>query len=445
MIFTLLSLICIVYCVIHWLCFRYRKRTRHQTQPIIFIEAKPTLPPTTVEPLAVPSVDQPSVDHLAVARMYKNVENDALAALHHYMIAFETHGYEDAIIEIGELYSYGSHPHTPPEKIIAGRIFLYICHSDEFSQRSKDYAKYVLKNIEPLMYDDIDSLLGGTNKKYLPTNIIDAIVHAQPNILIQTEQHAPIILPNNIITNNNNITNSNNKINNKPIIITAPAVVNDAQNVHDSVLQNAAKRNIDAMSALNESDYDPRHEIGTICDTHPGISAQDRDSIVKVLESINDKNVHSKYGKTELEILNTVWNRINSPVNKKNKDELIKSLADQLASGVENDAVVCSTGKIMRIVSSLEAIDLGKDVVPLKPKWAIEREIAEAAILVRKNVLSSKPKHVVDAYDKGEDDDLVKEMQSMLIQKCNKDYVEPGIINNIESMHLILEPFLDSF
>lgn len=405
----------------------------------LFVTARRRVPfeTTPVEPVFIArqreivQVDELKyVDHLHMARMFKNEKQDGVQALHHYVVAFQKHGYEDAIIEIAELYSYGLHPSVPPEKILAGRIFNYICHSQQFSQRSKDYAKYVLHNIAPLMYDDTDRSTG-SNSCFLPTNIVEILTSVEPDVLICTEQHAPIV----VIEDDHDAT-----------IVITPPIVSDSQNVHDSELQNAAKKNIDVLYS-SQDESDPRQVINAIYQTHPKLSPKDKLNISLVLDSINDTNVHSKYGKTEMQILNAIWGRINSPVNNKNKDELIMSLADQLSSAVEHDTVVCSTGKIMRIVSSLEAIDLGNDIASLKPKWAIEREISEAAIKARSSVLSSHPKHLVNAYNNGdsEGDDLSRKMRDILENKCYNDYVKPGIIDSKEALKLILQPFLDSF
>jgi hypothetical protein len=403
--------------------------TARRTRPV---ETKPVEPVFITRQREVVQVEElgQDEDHLRMARMFKNEKRDGLQALHHYIVAFQEHGYEDAVIEVAELYSYGLHPSVPPEKILAGRIFNYICHSQQFSQRSKDYAKYVLHNIAPLMYDDTDRSVG-SHSCFLPSNIVEILTSVEPDTLICTEQHAPLV-----------VTEDENDA----IIVITPPIVSDSQNVHDSELQNAAKKNIDVLYS-SDDESDPRLVMNTIYQTHPKLSPDDKLNISLVLDSINDTNTHSKYGKTEMQILNAIWGRINSPVNNKNKDELVLSLADQLSSAVEHGAVVCSTGKIMRIVSSLEAIDLGNDITPLKPKWAIEREISEAAIKARSSVLSSQPKHVVSAYNTGESEGehLACKMRDILEKKCYADYVKTGIIDSEAALKLILQPFLDSF
>lgn len=422
---ALLALLCIFVLVI--LCIiskknRYRVHQHHTViEPIFIVRPHEAVQDSMVE-IEVE-------DNLQMARAFKNESKDAPQALHHYLVAFQKHGYEDAVIEIAELYAYGLHPNVPPEKILAGRIFNYICHDQDFSQRAKDYAKYVLHNITPLMYNDIDRIQDSFSY-LLPTNIVELISKIHPITLVPTEQHAPMVIV--------------DDTDNDAIVVMTSIIVNDSQNVHDSELQNAAKKNIDTLSP-SDDDTDHIHVLRTTYQTHPKLSNMDKQNISLVLDSINDTNVHSKYGKTEMQILNAIWNRIHSDVNKTNKDELVLALADQLASAVEHGTVVCSTGKIMRIVSSLEAIDMGNDMAPLKPKWAIEREIAEAAIQVRNSVLSSRPRHVVDAYNEGENEELADMMRDMLTQKCHVDYVKPGIINNEEALRFILQPFLDSF
>ena len=223
-------------------------------------------------------------------------------------------------------------------------------------------------------------------------------------------------------------------------------VRNDSQNVHDGELQNAAKSNLEAIENTTNIVDEDTNVIKKIFETHLGLSSTEKKHIVRVLDSINHESKHSKYDRTEGEILNTVWARINDPVNTERRDELILSLGHQLASGVEHDYVVCSTGKIMRMVGSLEALDAQYEevLVPLKPRWAIEREIADSAAKIRTDVLQESSQEDRGKYETGEHAELTELMRQRLLEKCTNDYVNPGIINSIEAMRVIVEPYLDS-
>jgi hypothetical protein len=368
-------------------------------------------------------------NYINIATESKNELNDGLKALHNYIEAYKLYGSEDALLEICELYAYGLHPYISPEKVIAGRLINFILESERFSQSCKDYARYLLSNIVDMMYDDIDRIYG-YNMIYLPSNIVDIVANINLDHITHTTRVAPVIQI---------------KQNEAPVIIL-PQIQNDAQNVHDSELQNAANANMDILARQTQTVYsDEIDEIKVIFETHPKISNDDKNKIYRVLNSINNKDKHSKYNKTEQEILNLVWNRINNDINKNNKDELILSLANQLISAVEEDTVVCSTGKIMRIMGSLEALDNGNDLNALKPKWAIENEIAHMSIKIRDDVLSSQSKTEINKYNNGENENLSNKMRTLLLNKCIEDYVKPGIIKSKEAIDVIIKPYLDSF
>ena len=77
-------------------------------------------------------------------------------------------------------------------------------------------------------------------------------------------------------------------------------------------------------------------------------------------------------------------NRINSKDNEVNKDELVTSFIKSLDSGIEYDKPVCSTGKIVRMISSLEKLD-NNDIVNIKPGWAFDKEIGDMVVNTREN------------------------------------------------------------
>lgn len=412
---------------------------------------------------------------LKMGRMYRDgtseIPPDGLKAIENYMKAFELGGYEDAVLEIASIYSYGLHPYFLPDKVIAGRIFSLVTFDARFSDGAKQYAKHMMKDISNMTYDDIDTIkMKDRTYTLLPTNIVDTMLSVDsPRLLIPSDEHkthVPSTLGHHGDESSSDDDTDTGSNDTEDIQIqqamlneyerlrqtlelgraNVSHVRNDAQNVHDSHLQNAAMANLSIIDSSSPSFQNNLDDIKQIFSSHPKLTATEKTNIGRVLNSLDSVYVHSKYNKTEKQVLESILSRINSDVNRDNKEELIVALGQQLASGVEHGHVVCSTGKIMRMMAALDGLDVGNDLVRLKPKWAIEREIADAAANIRKQVLDESTQEQRDKYETGNGDGLLEEeMKKRLWDKCVDDYVTNGIINNDESMKLLVDPYLESF
>jgi hypothetical protein len=92
---------------------------------------------------------------------------------------------------------------------------------------------------------------------------------------------------------------------------------------------------------------------------------------------------------------------------------------DNINSCVENENVVCSTGKIMRMLSTLDVID--KETPDLKPEWMIKDEIAQT---ISKTIKDLNEK---DKKDYESDEDRLSErvrlkLKKKISTKCKTDY-----------------------
>ena len=65
------------------------------------------------------------------------------------------------------------------------------------------------------------------------------------------------------------------------------------------------------------------------------------------------------------------------------RENLIETLATQLATGIEHGVTVCSTGKITRMMSTFDGVYNIEGVEKVKPMWALRDEIAGLAAKVR--------------------------------------------------------------
>ena len=157
-----------------------------------------------------------------------------------------------------------------------------------------------------------------------------------------------------------------------PTPATPPAIRTvhaDAQNTHDSGVTVSMRTR---LRGLPEGSRDRSEDIQTAI-LNAGMSPEDTENAMHVMLSLSG-NMHSGLDVTELEAASKVLARF---------DELgadTEVFARQLASAVENGTVVCSTGKIARILGSLDGIDASN---ALKPTWIVREELMGLAAKIR--------------------------------------------------------------
>lgn len=149
----------------------------------------------------------------------------------------------------------------------------------------------------------------------------------------------------------------------------------DTQNVHDSGVNRYI---IEAVKKLENQIMRPFDDIYKEILAYLNTSTHDRVAdALDVLKMINDtKMYHDGTHKTETEILSLVWQRIHDPVNAQCIDDLKESLLMQLIDCKANGMIMCGSGRIARILQTLECID-AEDIVNLRPMWVISETIGD--------------------------------------------------------------------
>mgnify|MGYP001146921134 CR=1 FL=1 len=185
----------------------------------------------------------------------------------------------------------------------------------------------------------------------------------------------------------------------------------DSQNVHDHGVTKTIAGNLDkliaAVGGTVKNTSTVVQQVREAVLKHPEIDSGVISDALATLSSLSSTTVES-IGKSETDTLRLVWERIQQEKNDTLRTNLTETLIKQLASAVEHGHVVCSTGKVTRIMSTLETID---DMVTAKPMWAIREEIATLAVKTREDFLAKLSKEQRETYDKGgasEYDDKMK-------------------------------------
>ncbi|GAX83336.1 hypothetical protein CEUSTIGMA_g10762.t1, partial [Chlamydomonas eustigma] len=170
----------------------------------------------------------------------------------------------------------------------------------------------------------------------------------------------------------------------KEVRVQVPQYKTDAQNVHDHGVVQTTAKNLDLIPS------DPRRSsndaIAQVMDSvlKSDMSVCERENAIRVLDSLST-NVHTKFGRSEAKTLADVWDVIRRSDTEQLRKNLEENLVKQLATGVEDGSVVCSTGKIARITSSLEGSGLG--LTTMRPLWAIRDELGTLAAKTRDQAL----------------------------------------------------------
>ena len=169
-----------------------------------------------------------------------------------------------------------------------------------------------------------------------------------------------------------------------PVIIdNVIKFIPDNQNTHDSGVVATTKDAIKNLG-INNNDVGNGGSVGIqntvvnyLQNNYPNNNKTQNS--IKVINQLNDK-IHGTYGVSEIQTLNTIWSKI------KDNPDSIDIFIDELADTVEHDTIVCSTGRIGKLINTLNGVD---DAVDIKPSYILSQSrqeiIDKASILSKQN------------------------------------------------------------
>lgn len=374
-------------------------------------------------------------------------------ALHYMMIEFHTTRNENALLSILKLYLFGLNPHYSPNKITGLKIIQFINdNSHHFSKNFVLHCKVLWEQTSAQIYNDPDII--GTLQ--LPDNIIDKISiaiqhHQKNNIELKpcSIQYLTFHEENNddedeyiatvVNEENDDVVHINADENTDPRRIT---VKSDSQNVHNITIPNSVHVALNHIINLNSTMH-----VGTFKDAFTSYQQELQDSdldshtkhqSIQVVRSLTSCT-HSKFRMSEQQVFAHVYTRIR---NSENKISLINLFTQNLASAIEHDSVVCSTGKITRMVSTFDVVD---DEIPdLKPDWILKEEIAAIAAKTREDVLNEAEPPLVTDYEKNSNSVLSETMKERFVEHIKQKYVDDGILSE-NGLTLLSAEYLDAF
>lgn len=204
---------------------------------------------------------------------------------------------------------------------------------------------------------------------------------------------------------------------------------NDMHNVHDHSVMATIKQSYNKLKEdtplqlkKNQCCREMREYI-----KHSLHSDKKQDALL-ALDTI-ERNVipHTGLDATESDALTVVWNRINSKFkdDSETQQTIKDNLANNLAEMVEHGKVCCVTGRLSRVLDSLNIID---DAVQIKPTFAINQEMMSKASTISQRIINAAPESVQKEYNEGGQTDLDEKIKTAIRSELKADYVDTGIL-----------------
>jgi hypothetical protein len=325
-------------------------------------------------------------------------------------------GDERAIIDIIRIYTFGIHGVVNPDTITSSKLCMYVINHEAFSKSAKVKCKEFLRELH---YE------ASVIPSVLPENIIEIIennlpadftIHETAVDIFENTPNEPIIVLDDIdIFMQHRIMDQIEA--NRQVLLHGP------QNVHSTSVQNVANEILKTHEGISghntNEDSHIENEINQLL-----TDKNEKENAIRVFNSLEKNSIHGRYDKTEKDVFNVIYNSVKD--NKDAKTILYKSLA----SGIENNNIVCSTGKIVRIIGSLDGLDINNNLnLPqLKTESIIDQEISNLAVKIKNNILSKQPDDIKNKYETEGDEYIENIMKTQFHNELKETYA--GILSS---------------
>lgn len=204
----------------------------------------------------------------------------------------------------------------------------------------------------------------------------------------------------------------------------------DIQNVHDTQINKKLREHFNKIKRYNTEEY------GNL--THKQVNT----TMTNMEHYINNKNLpnaskvlnQSKCGLsvvnvgTEHEVLIELWRRINSKSNINNVDQLKKSFAESLNDCMENGNLVCTQGRVTRMIQCLSHMDSDKELGLMQTTEAIRNSVYKNAGNILNNNIENLSKEDKDIYNNSGSNASIKKVENQTREEITQ------MVNNTEGL-----------
>lgn len=270
------------------------------------------------------------------------------------------------VVHMGDLYARGRYPAWRPNEHLALLCYGTAAACPDGEVAGLAQAKYVETRITPLDASDI----AGRALPEDPPRVLCEFARERIRGTPFGNYRTP--LPSRVQKVKPQSANAGAEFRRPP----ARNVRTDGQNVHDHGVMTSLRQAVDTLRKRadqknNNTTSRSTADLLEVLERHP--RSADAVRVLRRVEASKDLPPHSALGITEAEALDLVLANAD--------DNVLEILVEQLASGVEEGSVVCSSGRIGRILGSMDGQRGGGE--PIKPMWAVKDELANLAIKLR--------------------------------------------------------------
>jgi len=209
---------------------------------------------------------------------------------------------------------------------------------------------------------------------------------------------------------------------------------NDMHNTHNSQVVSTVANSVNKLKEITSMNIPLAQTVQDIRNLIMGKASCDRrDDALKSLESI-ERNILpiSSVNMKETDVLNIIWNRINSQEHENSKNDIKDIFYNQLSDMQEHGKSVCPTGRLERLVDTLNTFD---KAVAIKPTYIINQEMMNKAEAIRdqlyNKVKDEKGESMVTQYQNGtaaDQDQFDQQLKDKIVNELDTDYVKTGIV-----------------
>jgi len=296
----------------------------------------------------------------------------------------------EALLRLGTAYKYGQHGVFNPSPDAANACFrcaLFTSTDPEIRSRARTL----------LFSPDVEETDTTPGTPTMPFDIAQVVIRraqtvAGPNQITQKPRRVIADIPAEVI------------------------VTSDAQNTHDHGVSTAVRK---TLACLEDPMTDHREAVlRHIASSSCGVSDDAKASAVCGVDSLRSE-VDSPYtGMSEVDVLSRVWHAAEE------KDNVVL----QLAGCIEHGQPVCHSGKVARLVASLETSS------PIAvPTWAVRQELYSLASVVRRERLESLDGDSVSLYERGLHPVIAEDMADEFKRRvAEREYaIDPAMLRSM--------------
>ena len=323
-----------------------------------------------------------------------------------------------ALLHLGDLYRTGSYPLYRPNEMMAMNIYKLAGQCPDASVAGLAQARFVQVRLAPIASGDQGGSSLPLEQAYEALELAKKLIKTLPYNAFRTprvsrleRRHVPPTRA--PVVNAEPVAQPVTQPVTQPVRVQTQGVNRPRQlhtgrqNVHDHGISSTTRINIDSLKARATAKVD----IGSaLCSVQNEVlsgqlSADQKTRALQVIDRLSD-SVHSNFNVSDKEVLGLVWNTIQTHGD---RISLQETLCKQLSESVENGYVVCQSGRIARIVASLDGTGILNTGIPLE---VIANEIAGMASSVRTTTMKTWTPLQIEKYN-ASDNSMKTEVSNM--------------------------------